>query len=232
MSSTHKQNYPLSHPLEFVWLKIIFLFFFFFGFRPWHLSVYDIRQSSVCVSVNIELRQSKIIFAGSKSSASYGSQRKRRGRRQSYTRNLTIFSTRHNRLNTNGMDFFFGQLQCIYGRARQTILLDRISCPVLHHNTNPTWYEEIKIRLPLNISTQHHILFSFIHVSCDLSKRRDTSMTFETPVGYSWMPLLSKGKINVEEQLLPVAATLPPKYLSIQPLGLGKGVRLQFRIVQ
>lgn len=89
------------------------------------------------------------------------------------------------------------------------MLLDKISCPVLHHNTNPTWYEEIKIRLPLNITANHHLLFSFVHVSCDLSKRRDANTSYENAVGYSWMPLLSKGKINVEEQVLPVAAALP-----------------------
>lgn len=104
------------------------------------------------------------------------------------------------------------------------MLLDKISCPVLHHNTNPTWYEEIKIRLPLNISAHHHLLFSFVHVSCDMSKRRDEKTSYENPVGYSWIPMLSKGKINVEEQMLPVAAALPAGYLAIQPLGLGKGV--------
>lgn len=31
-------------------------------------------------------------------------------------------------------------------------------------------------------------------------------------------------RICVEEQILPVAASLPPGYLAIQPLGLGKGV--------
>lgn len=89
------------------------------------------------------------------------------------------------------------------------MLLDKISCPVLHHNTNPTWYEEIKIRLPLNITANHHLLFSFVHVSCDLSKRRDANTSYENAVGYAWLPLLSKGKINVEEQVLPVAAALP-----------------------
>lgn len=63
-----------------------------------------------------------------------------------------------------------------------------------------------------------------MHISCDLSKKRDTGASFETPVGYSWLPLLAKGKINIEEQCIPVAATLPPGYLAIQPLGLGKGV--------
>lgn len=50
----------------------------------------------------------------------------------------------------------------------------------------------------------------------------------ENPVGYGWLPLLSKGKINVEEQCIPVAATLPAGYLAIQPLGLGKGVSFVF----
>lgn len=118
-------------------------------------------------------------------------------------------------------------LQCIYGRpASKSTFLSKISCPVLHHSTTPTWYEEIKMRLPLNITPQHHILFSFIHVSCDLSKKRENGASMENPVGYGWLPLLSKGKINVEEQCIPVAATLPAGYLAIQPLGLGRGVSI------
>ncbi|KFB37649.1 AGAP008535-PA-like protein [Anopheles sinensis] len=115
-------------------------------------------------------------------------------------------------------------IECIYGRPGQEMLVSQMSCPVLHHNTNPTWYEEIKLRLPLNITPQHHLLFSFFHVSCNIAKKKDlTTTSTETPVGYAWLPLLTKGKINVEEQCLPVAASLPVGYLSIQPLGLGKG---------
>lgn len=121
--------------------------------------------------------------------------------------------------------FFF---QCIYGRPGQASFLPQISCPVLHHSTSPSWYEEIKMRLPLNITANHHLLFSFVHVSCDLSKKRDINASFENPVGYGWLALLAKGKINIEEQLIPVAAILPPGYLSIQPLGLGKGVCADF----
>ncbi|XP_055683113.1 dedicator of cytokinesis protein 9 isoform X1 [Lutzomyia longipalpis] len=113
-------------------------------------------------------------------------------------------------------------LSCIYGRPGQGRFVSQVSCPVLHHNTCPTWYEEVKLKLPLHITTQHHILFSFVHVSCDLGKKKENN-SFETPVGYAWLPLLMKGKINVEEQMIPVAATLPTGYLAIQPLGLGKG---------
>ena len=45
------------------------------------------------------------------------------------------------------------------------------------------------------------------------------------------MPLLNKGKLNIEEHSLAVAATLPVGYLSIQPLGLGKGVSNRFSLV-
>ncbi|XP_050078931.1 dedicator of cytokinesis protein 9 isoform X2 [Anopheles maculipalpis] len=115
-------------------------------------------------------------------------------------------------------------IECIYGRPGQDQLVSQMACPVLHHNTSPTWYEEIKLRLPLNITAQHHLLFSFFHVSCNIAKKKDlTTTSTETPVGFAWLPLLSKGKINVEEQCLPVAASLPIGYLSIQPLGLGRG---------
>jgi dedicator of cytokinesis protein 9/10/11 len=102
-------------------------------------------------------------------------------------------------------------------------LVSRLSCPVLHHQTSPSWYEEIKIQLPLHITPQHHLLFSFFHISCDI-KKKELSNSLETSVGYAWLPLLKKGKLNIEEQWLPVAASLPSGYLSIQALGLGKGV--------
>lgn len=114
--------------------------------------------------------------------------------------------------------------QHIYGRPGQSTFVAQMSCPVLHHTTTPLWNEEIKLRLPLNIHAQHHLLFSFVHVSCDLSKKRDANASYETPVGYAWLPLLNKGKINIDEQILPVAVTLPLGYLAIRPLGLGRGV--------
>ncbi|XP_043640417.1 dedicator of cytokinesis protein 9 isoform X1 [Drosophila teissieri] len=114
-------------------------------------------------------------------------------------------------------------LKCIYGRPGQDLLVSQIACPVLHHNVTPTWYEEIKLRLPLGLFPEHHLLFSFYHVSCNLSKKRDAHAAFETPIGYAWLPLLQKNRICLEEQQLPVAATLPVGYLSIQPLGWGKG---------
>lgn len=83
----------------------------------------------------------------------------------------------------------------------------------------------MKLRLPLKINQNHHLLFSLVHVSCDIKKKESTEK-LDTPVGFAWLPLLTKGKMSVEEQGLSVAAALAPGYLSIKPFGLGKGVRL------
>nr|CAH7754240.1 unnamed protein product [Callosobruchus chinensis] len=112
-------------------------------------------------------------------------------------------------------------LQCIYGRPGQSPLVSQVSCAVLHHNTIPMWYEEVKIRLPTNILQTHHLLFTFYHISCDITKKRENGI--ESCVGYAWLPLLQKGKLNVETQIIPVASHLPPGYLSVTPFGLGKG---------
>ncbi|XP_050306735.1 dedicator of cytokinesis protein 9 isoform X2 [Anthonomus grandis grandis] len=112
-------------------------------------------------------------------------------------------------------------IPCIYGRPGQGPLVSSMTCAVLHHNTMPSWYEEVKIRLPTNILYSHHLLFTFYHISCDITKKRDNGV--DTCVGYAWLPLLHKGKINVETQSIPVAAHLPPGYLAVHPFGLGKG---------
>ncbi|XP_008205538.1 dedicator of cytokinesis protein 9 isoform X2 [Nasonia vitripennis] len=115
-------------------------------------------------------------------------------------------------------------LRCIYGRPGTALLISRISCPVLHHSTTPSWYEEIKIRLPLKLHYKHHLLFTFYHISCDINKKKENGI--ENCLGYAWLPLLTKGRLAfIEESIkvLPVATHLPDGYLSIQPLGLGKG---------
>ncbi|XP_054285049.1 dedicator of cytokinesis protein 9 [Macrosteles quadrilineatus] len=108
---------------------------------------------------------------------------------------------------------------CIYGR--NGLLVSSATCCVLHHTTNPAWYDEIKLRLPAKLTIHHHLLFTFTHISIEGSKKRETGP--ENTVGYAWIPLLQKGRLNVEDQTIPVAANLPPGYLSVQPLGLGKG---------
>ncbi|KAG6459344.1 dedicator of cytokinesis protein 9 isoform X2 [Manduca sexta] len=109
-------------------------------------------------------------------------------------------------------------LQVVYGRCGMTT---QYRCSVLHHNANPTWSDEAKIRLPATITPQHHLLFTFHHISCDLAKKNDANV--ETCIGYAWVPLMKNDKFVEEIVNLPIATHLPSGYLSIQPLGLGKG---------
>lgn len=115
-------------------------------------------------------------------------------------------------------------LKCICGRPGESLYVSQSFTAVNHHCVNPDFYEEVKIVLPLNVREKHHLLFTFYHVSCDVvkgTKRKEGPV--ESVVGYAWLPLLIKGRLNIEECTLPVSSNLPSGYLSYKPLGLGKG---------
>ena len=50
--------------------------------------------------------------------------------------------------------------------------------PVNFHSKTPTFHEEIKIALPLNLTKSHNILFTFIHVSCTAKKGKEEEVCF------------------------------------------------------
>ncbi|XP_047432549.1 dedicator of cytokinesis protein 9-like isoform X9 [Mugil cephalus] len=102
-------------------------------------------------------------------------------------------------------------LKCIYGRPGGPLFTKQAYAAVLHHQQNPEFYDEIKIELPTQLHEKHHLLFTFYHVSCDSnSKKKDL---VEAPVGSAWLPLLRDGRVIMNEQQLPVAASLPAGYL-------------------
>uniref|UniRef100_A0A8C4IUJ7 Dedicator of cytokinesis 11 n=1 Tax=Dicentrarchus labrax TaxID=13489 RepID=A0A8C4IUJ7_DICLA len=107
-------------------------------------------------------------------------------------------------------------LKCIYGKPGDSLFTGSTYAAVLHHNQSPEFYDEVKIELPVHMHEKHHILFTFYHISCESSskassKKREGVVSL---VGYSWMPLLKDGRMQSVEVQLPVAATLPPGYLS------------------
>ena len=149
-------------------------------------------------------------------------------------------------------------LRAIFSRPDCTMTGENLvksstSC-VLHHDTAPDFYEEIKILLPFNLHERHHLLFTFYHVSCNNKgssiKSADSSSggssmsskssninkidSIESPIGYSWIPIspLKGGRLNFYETSLTVAAHLPSGYLSYKPLGLGRGVWMSFDTFQ
>ena len=107
-----------------------------------------------------------------------------------------------------------------------TDFVSRLTTNILHHNTTPDFYDEIKLLLPLTLTEKSHLLFTLNHVSCSasMSSKKDNLPPVETPVGYSWIQVYpQKGRLSLQETSLPVAAHLPAGYLSYKPLGLGRG---------
>ncbi|XP_063043622.1 dedicator of cytokinesis protein 11 isoform X2 [Engraulis encrasicolus] len=102
-------------------------------------------------------------------------------------------------------------LKCIYGKPGEPIFTANACAAVLHHNQCPEFYEEFKIELPVHIHEKHHLLFTFYHISCEVSSKKKEGV--ETLVGYSWCPLFREGRLQSSELQLPVSANLPSGYL-------------------
>lgn len=75
--------------------------------------------------------------------------------------------------------------------AALPVIFGKSSCPeftseaytaVTYHNKSPDFYDEFKVKLPAVLGDQHHILFTFYHISC---QKKNEEKTIETPVGYT-----------------------------------------------
>lgn len=112
---------------------------------------------------------------------------------------------------------------------KQTDALNAIfaksSCPeysteaftaVNYHNKTPNFYDEVKMALPANLKQNHHILFTLYHVSCQ-KKPQEMQHAVETPVGYTWHPILLDGRLNIGDFTLPVMVEEPPENYSFIP---------------
>uniref|UniRef100_A0A3P9H693 Dedicator of cytokinesis 10 n=1 Tax=Oryzias latipes TaxID=8090 RepID=A0A3P9H693_ORYLA len=79
----------------------------------------------------------------------------------------------------------------------------------------------VKIELPTQLHEKHHLLFSFYHITCDINAKTNAKRkeALETPVGYSWLPILKEGRMSSQEFNIPVSSNLPPGYLAIKESG-------------
>ncbi|KAL4718817.1 hypothetical protein ACJJTC_018499, partial [Scirpophaga incertulas] len=76
---------------------------------------------------------------------------------------------------------------------------------------NPSLYDEIKLKLPADLGDHHHLLFTFVHVSCQRKPvAPEQEKNVETPIGYTWLPLCRDGKLTCGEFGLPVMQEEPP----------------------
>ncbi len=59
--------------------------------------------------------------------------------------------------------------------------LQPFSISSLHLCRSPEFYEEVKMKIPANLTDNHHLLFTFYHISCQPKQ----NIPLETPVGYT-----------------------------------------------
>uniref|UniRef100_A0A5K3EHC2 C2 DOCK-type domain-containing protein n=2 Tax=Mesocestoides corti TaxID=53468 RepID=A0A5K3EHC2_MESCO len=74
---------------------------------------------------------------------------------------------------------------------------------VIFKNKSPEYVDEIKVVLPPNLDSNHYLLFTFINVT--ISSHEMT----ESVLGYSWLPLLSDGRICAGDDTLYVTHNSP-----------------------
>lgn len=120
-------------------------------------------------------------------------------------------------------------LKCIYKKKGSPGFTTHAIAAVVHHCTNPTFYEEVKINLPTQLTEKHHVFFTFQHIACEQTKSssgtgsvKGKPQPIETPVGYAWMPVLQGSLIKAEETQLLVGQAAPRDYLSAYFAGLKK----------
>jgi len=72
-------------------------------------------------------------------------------------------------------------LPLIFGKSSGHELIKEVYLPVLYHSKSPSFYDEIKIRLPAVLDENHHLFFTFSHISCQPKENAPV----ETPIGYT-----------------------------------------------
>ncbi|XP_069915195.1 dedicator of cytokinesis protein 6 isoform X3 [Oryctolagus cuniculus] len=102
-------------------------------------------------------------------------------------------------------------LPVIFGKSSCSEFTREAYTAVVYHNKSPEFYEEFKLRLPACVTENHHLLFTFYHISCQ--PRPGTAL--ETPVGFTWIPLLQHGRLRTGPLCLPVALEQPPPSYSM-----------------
>ncbi|XP_010898348.2 dedicator of cytokinesis protein 7 isoform X3 [Esox lucius] len=99
----------------------------------------------------------------------------------------------------------------IFGKSSCAEFFREAYSPVIYHDKSPEFYEEVKMKIPANLTDNHHLLFTFYHISCQ--PKQNTPL--ETPVGYTWIPLMQHGRLRTGSFSLPVSVEKPPPSYSV-----------------
>ncbi|KAK0133802.1 Dedicator of cytokinesis protein 7 [Merluccius polli] len=99
----------------------------------------------------------------------------------------------------------------IFGKSSCAEFMKEAYTPIIYHNKSPEFYEETKMKIPANLTDNHHLMFTFYHISCQ--PKQNTLL--ETPVGYTWIPLMQHGRLRTGSFSLPVSVEKPPPSYSV-----------------
>ncbi|XP_015777841.1 PREDICTED: dedicator of cytokinesis protein 7-like [Acropora digitifera] len=105
--------------------------------------------------------------------------------------------------------------KCLFGKSSTSAMQSEAWSAVTYHNKTPDFYEEVKVKLPAHLTVEHHLLFTFYHISCSAGKKADDKMATETPIGYTWIPAVKEGRLSLGEFHLPVSLEKPPPSYSM-----------------
>ncbi|XP_067028614.1 dedicator of cytokinesis protein 7-like isoform X1 [Acropora muricata] len=106
-------------------------------------------------------------------------------------------------------------LECLFGKSSTSAMQSEAWSAVTYHNKTPDFYEEVKVKLPAHLTVEHHLLFTFYHISCSAGKKADDKVPTETPIGYTWIPAVKEGRLSLGEFHLPVSLEKPPPSYSM-----------------
>eukprot|EP01119_Soliformovum_irregulare_P021455 TRINITY_DN7145_c0_g1_i3.p1 TRINITY_DN7145_c0_g1~~TRINITY_DN7145_c0_g1_i3.p1 ORF type:complete len:1451 (+),score=484.74 TRINITY_DN7145_c0_g1_i3:691-5043(+) len=129
--------------------------------------------------------------------------------------NLSSSSGRNVAIKVSLMDNDFNldatPLECIFEKVGNKFVTSANST-VFYHQTRPNFYDEIKIKLPINLNNNHHLLFTFYHVKVTPEKKKDT---IENVLGYAFLPVYPLGTVLEDKDWnLPITQTLSSQYLT------------------
>lgn len=107
-------------------------------------------------------------------------------------------------------------LESIYSRVTDVSKVTQAITAVSYHCKQPSFYEEVKLRLPDMLTESHHLIFTFYHVSCKIDDKKGDK---EKIVGCAWLPLMKTHQIKTGMIDLFVAADLPKDYFTTNSNG-------------
>jgi hypothetical protein len=109
-------------------------------------------------------------------------------------------------------------LPLIYGDSVNSAFTKYARSHVFYHSKKPVFFDEIKIQLPTFLTSKHHLLVTFSHLTCALQKGKPNA-TIETLIGKAIIPIYPDNRLIRDGRYsMPVAVNLPNEgYMAENP---------------